>query len=110
MLGVVQLHPMSDRLAELVCDRLVAHAEVPQLLRIPRAHVLTPAVVQRDLSLVSLAKHSAPHELLQHAGAFALGIGPSQGEPGPKAAADDQQQNKGENPAPETIAGSAGAS
>lgn len=107
MLGVMQLHPVTDGLAQLRGDRFVANAKVPQLRRNAGAHVLSAAVVERDLAFLSLAYPAAPHEFLQHARAFAFGIGPCQGQPSPQPRADHNQQQQYREPATETTAGTA---
>ena len=98
MLGVMQLHPVAHGLVQLLRDRLVSHAEIPQL-RGARTQVLTAAVVQRDFAFLRFANPAAAHEFLQHTRALAIGIGPGKGQPGPKTAADDDEQQQNHEPA-----------
>jgi hypothetical protein len=87
VLGIVKLHAMSDGLAQGIRDRLVAHAEIPQLWRYASAHVLTTAVIEGDFALGSFADPTTPYELLEHTSALALCICPIQREPSPRCAA-----------------------
>ncbi|MCK7510182.1 MAG: hypothetical protein MZV70_43185 [Desulfobacterales bacterium] len=74
MLGVMQPHLLADRRLQLLDDRGVARAELPDLWR-HAAHD-----VHRELALVGLADPAALRELLQHAGTLAVGVAPPQQE------------------------------
>src|ERR1700678_4174104 len=83
MLGVVQLNLVPDRLPERLRGDVVAYAEFPDLRRHAADHEAAGDIVLGQFAFLGLAYPAPARELLQHTGALAVGIGPSQREPGP---------------------------
>ena len=88
MLGVMQLHTLTDRFVELRAHGGIADAEQPNLRRYAGDHVL------RQLAFLGFAEPSSARELLQHARAFAIGVRPREREPRPEGRAADDEDHQ----------------